>query len=171
VSNREEASPVTLIDRFVREQSNEIEYDGQRVHSAYVLREVPDGATIRILRLASRLEPVQGIQVHSKQGSLVAAHQAARHLIFWADTAPEVVEVQVVAKPRGARVDVYLRNSWRARFGGVCSSLGNAGIVVEQGDQSQVILRCSDGEGAPVFDDLVVAVEVHQPDGADGAAR
>jgi hypothetical protein len=154
---------VTLIDRFVREASNEIDYEGRRVHAAYLVPDVGDRDTLRVRWVGSVAEPVQGIQVHIRRGTFAVAGERSAHVVLWADTSPEIVDLDVIAKPRGGPIDVYLRNCWRGPSDTVRSSLGNAGMVVEQGDSDEVVLRCSDGEGAPDFGDLVVALSVLRP--------
>ena len=64
---------VTLIDRFLREGSNEIDYEGRRVHSAYLVPDVADRDTLRVRLVSGVAEPVQGIQVHIRRGTFSVA--------------------------------------------------------------------------------------------------
>jgi hypothetical protein len=150
---------VPLIDRFVRARSNEIEYRGRRVYAAYKLEQIPPGAVLGIRWIQAKSNPVQGLQLHSRPGSLKIEGHTAKHIIVWRDTAPDHITAQVVGTPRSKPVDIVIRNTWRTSAGSMASSQGNAGMVVER-IEAEAVLNCSDGEGPPQFDDLVVAIAV-----------
>lgn len=52
-----------------------------------------------------------------------------------------------------------ISNQWRRPDGVEDEWTNNAGMVVEESDRC-VLLRCSDGIGAPTFDDLVAEVRL-----------
>jgi hypothetical protein len=148
-----------LIDRFVRARSNEIEYRGHSLFSAYKLEQVSHGAVIRIRWIHAKSNPTQGLQLHSRPGALEIEGHASKHVVLWRDTAPDHVTLRVVSKPRTKPTDIIIRNTWKQSRGETKTSLGNAGIMVNNiGDE--LILNCSDGDGPPQFDDLVVALQI-----------
>ena len=51
-------------------------------------------------------------------------------------------------------------NSWRDGQGAMQAWVGDAGMLVEEGEGGRIVLRCSDGFDRPSFDDLVVELEL-----------
>ena len=80
--------------------------------------------------------------------------------MLWRDTAPESVTVDVRSGDGGASV-LKLWNVWRGGRDVTQAWLGNAAIQVDGDPASGSFrMRCSDGEGEPSFEDLVVDVDL-----------
>ena len=77
--------------------------------------------------------------------------------MLWMDTATPTIEVLC------ARVDddgeLQISNRWRLDDGREDEWLNNYGMVVDSDTDDSFVLRCSDGFGAPSFDDLVVRID------------
>ena len=81
-------------------------------------------------------------------------------IVLWQDVAPVTVEVTISTHGRG-RLELKLWNVWRGGMDVTQAWLGNAAMQID-GDPTSGSFRiqCSDGDGEPSFDDLVVAIDV-----------
>jgi hypothetical protein len=141
-----------LARAFADQQSNIIDWDGP----LYSMYELSTNATELTVRFVSAIEqPVQGLRLKVRGGTFEIDSTSANDLVLWHDTAPEIVRVRIRWKSRGAR-SLRIWNAWR--INNVTQAwLGNAGMRVE-GNESTLTFRCSDGEGAPDFGDLIAEV-------------
>jgi hypothetical protein len=144
-----------LADIFAAAQAPRIDWDGAPAYAIYELSPAPEH--VRIEFLNSKDNPVQGLTLKANGGILVVNHIETSEMIFWRDTAPDVIDVQVKPK-RSKNFTLKFWNVWRGTVGGVGASqawLGNSGMRIDQSNDSrELILHCSDGEGPIDFRDL-----------------
>jgi hypothetical protein len=145
----------TLSALFAQQQTNQIDLDGP----LYSLFELPsDARELTIRFLSGKSQPPQGVRLKVRGGTMTVGSTTAVDLVLWQDTAPELVQIKVTWKSRGAR-SLRIWNAWRVQD--VTQAwLGNAGMRVSAVEGGILQLRCSDGEGDPDFDDLIAEVEV-----------
>ncbi len=140
---------------FTAQQASQIDWNGP----LFSLYELPSEATrisIEFRSVGSAFR--QGLRLKVRGGQLEIDGVEAADFALWHDTAPSQVEVNVHWKGKGPR-SLRIWNSWE--YNGVAHAwLGNAGMRVEEFEPGRFVLRCSDGEGEPEFDDLVVGVTV-----------
>lgn len=145
-----------LSTTFAEQQSNVIEWNSMTLYGLYEFDSVPD--QVRLEFLSSKPLPVQGVQLRIRGGVLEIDGVEATDFVLWTDSAPSSVAVAVRPTGRG-KPTLKLWNIWRGGLGVTQAWLGNAAIQVEgSADPARVVLRCSDGEGEPDFDDLVMGV-------------
>lgn len=141
---------------FAEQQSNVIDWNGMKIHGLFKFDDVPDQLCLEFL--GSKAHPVQGLQLRIRGGKLKIDGVEATDFVLWTDTAPESVTVTVRRTGRG-KTTLKLWNVWRGGLDVTQAWLGNAAIQVERSaDPTHVVLRCSDGEGEPDFEDLIVRV-------------
>lgn len=146
--------PETLADLFANAQSPVVDWQGAPVFAAYEFASVPEDLTVEFI--ASKSSPVQGLRMKIRGGVLTVNEVETDDLLLWRDTAPDYVTVHVRAR-KGTRASLKVWNVWRGGMDVVQAWLGNAGMRVEEsGVGQELLLRCSDGEGPPAFDDLEV---------------
>jgi hypothetical protein len=105
--------------------------------------------TIHFVKFAPT--PLQGLRLKHSKGNLEVNGQLVREVILWTDTAPQTVVVGLPTKEGTFKA----WNAWRDERGTTQAWMGNAGMeIIERPDG--VRLYCSDGEGPPNFEDLVV---------------
>lgn len=140
---------------FAEQQANQIDWDGP-LYSLYELPSEASGLTIRFL--SAKSQPPQGLRLKVRGGTFEVDSTAADDLVLWQDSAPADVLVRIAWKAKGAR-SLRIWNAWRVND--VAQAwLGNAGMRVTREEREVFLLRCSDGEGDPDFDDLVAEVHV-----------
>lgn len=144
----------TLADLFAEGETNVLEWEGGVVHGLFELDTVPDRLTVELLR--AKEAPAQGLHVSMTGGALEVNGVRAADVVLWHDTAPPVVQIDV--RPRGRTQKLQVWNVWRGPHDATMAWLGNAAMQVERTNPDGVLLRCSDGIGAPAFDDLEVRV-------------
>jgi hypothetical protein len=144
-----------LSDRFAEEQSNVIEWCGIPIHGLYEFESIPRSITLEYI--SAKEQPVQGIQLRMRGGTMTVNDTDSGDIVLWNDTAPARVEIEIRTKPKG-RTSLKLWNVWRGGQGVTQAWLGNAAIRVQDEPSGRTVLHCSDGQGEPDFDDLVVAV-------------
>lgn len=145
-----------LSDRFAEEQSNVIEWYGRPIYGLYEFDVIPGSIVIEFV--SARTQPVQGVELRMRGGTMIVNDIESNDLVLWQDTAPARVEIDIRMQPSG-KPKLKLWNVWRGGYGVKQAWLGNAAIQVEDDPETgRVILRCSDGRGEPDFDDLVVAL-------------
>jgi hypothetical protein len=152
-----------LIDKFLRARTSPIEFEGSLAYASYGFLSIPNGSRLVVRRLSSRGDREQGLHVSCKDGKVAIAESVERHIILWEKSAPDVATLEVRARSKSGEVDVFVWNAWQEGSGPARSSLGNAAMRVSGGDEGEVLLHCSDGEGDVSFDDLVVGVKVLRP--------
>lgn len=149
-----------LSQLFAEKHSNSLEWNGSSVYGLYEFDALPESLVIEFL--SAKDSPVQGIHLRIKGGRLVVGETEAEDIVLWHDSAPNIVEVKVKSD-QGAVPNLKMWNVWRGGLDVTQAWLGNAAIEVKGNPQSgRFTLQCSDGEGEPTFDDLVVAVTVDQ---------
>lgn len=138
---------------FAEQQTNRIDWCGGPLYSLY---ELPtDSSEMRIRFVAFRACPPQGLRLRVRGGSLDIDGETADDIVLWTETAPVEVRASITWKSRGAR-SLRMWNVWR--MGEVTQAwLGNAGMRVTT-NNGTLLLRCSDGEGEPDFEDLIAVV-------------
>ena len=141
-----------LSDLFAEARTPSLDWEGK---PAFAIYEMPAPQRIMVELLRSKISPVQGLSLKAYGGVLQIDEAVSPHMLVWADTAPE--QVTVSFKPwEGQKAKLKIWNVWRGKVGGVEVTqawLGNAGMRVERSN-SELFLRCSDGEGPVDFADL-----------------
>ena len=140
-----------LGDLFMEARSNRIEWHGKTVFSMYEM--AVDGPRVWVRILSHIDSPVQGIRITSLQRMRILDAESKK-FILWADTAPQEFAVDLFGT---APHTVRFSNAWRGPHASTQSWIGNAGMLAEQSDEL-VVLRCSDGEGDPEFNDLTLQI-------------
>jgi len=163
------------MDRFTATNFAPVEYDGLLVHPMLRLK-VAVQDRLQLQWVSAHSPRVQGLSLRLRRpgvpgakgrGGLLRADDAeVPTIVLWMDTAPVSVEVRCVQVTDGAELQVS--NRWRMDDGTEHEWLNNFGIVIESRGPTSYLLRCSDGYGAPSFEDLIVRVE-HIPAVASSA--
>jgi hypothetical protein len=133
--------------------------------------EIPirDTSTLHISFIHATTTRPQALRIRSESVTLKVRESRVKDAIFWTDSAPR--EFEVTADPPTTGGSIKLWNEWRDRAGIQNAWMGNAGMVVTAKD-GVVTLRCSDGVGAPEFDDFVVSIRIEaRPRVVDFAAH
>ena len=144
---------VDLSKLFAEQQASEIDWNG----ALFGLYELPSDVTrLRVQFRARASDLRQGIRLKIRGGEMEVDGVLASDFVFWQDVSPDEFDVQVRWKTKGAR-SLRVWNCWEVN-GVMHAWLGNAGMRVELVSPSALILRCSDGDGEPSFDDLVVGI-------------
>lgn len=136
-----------------------IDVDGETVRMMFELPPVEGHAELRVALKAKSGRP-QAVRLKARGGKLVVNGQALDDVVLWSDSAPPEVTATVEPASTGKPVTVRAWNAWRDPAGTMQAWIGDAGMIVEEGDPGSVVLRCSDGFDAPTFDDLVVELAV-----------
>ena len=119
---------------------------------------VSEGTRVRVERVGARPDRRQALKLAVVSGLLEVNEATAEVVSLWSDTSPAEVELTVLGG-QARRLEVW--NAWD--LGGLESAwLGNAGMIVEQGER-HLALDCSDGLGPPSFTDLQVRLSVALP--------
>lgn len=145
----------TLAELFAASPGVPIKFGRLEVHPIYV-KAVTSPTSLRIRFVAANPAVRQAVRVSVTGGSLRVDGEVGTDFVLWADTAPRVVNLQV--DPTRPRATVKFWNAWEAEDGTMDAWLRDCGMVIESGKRG-VTLRCSDGVGAPDFDDLVLEIE------------
>ena len=135
-----------------------IDWGGEKLPGLVEFTRVP--LRVQLEFVSAKTSPPQGIQVRMRGGSLVVNGQEGVNFTLWHDATPRFVDLEVHPAGRGTP-SLKLWNIWRGGLDVTQAWLGNSAMKVD-GDieGSSFVLRCSDGEGKPDFDDLVVAVRL-----------
>lgn len=146
-----------LSDCFAEQRSNVINWRGVPTFGLIEFDELP--SQVALTFITAKAHPVQGVRLKMQNGALAVNGHKASNIVLWRDSAPLSVRIDVEAARRENAV-LKLWNVWRGGLGVTQAWLGNAAIQVD-GDLASGTFHicCSDGEGAPSFDDLVVLVE------------
>lgn len=137
---------------FAEANGEPIVLAGQTIHIAYK-RRIRAGHRFTVEFLSWSLDRPEGVNLRTKGGVLKVNEVRSSAISLWVDSSPSLVEVVCVKAPRDGLL--LVSNHWRRPDGVDDEWTNNAGIIVEESDDS-VVLRCSDGIGPPKFDDLVV---------------
>ncbi|GAB2987078.1 hypothetical protein [Saccharothrix stipae] len=143
--------------RFVRENTDVIQVDGEEVRLRMVLKDVLSTSRLRIEFRDYTREVGQALCVATARGTLRAADANAGQLILWADSVPSEVSVELGSADSS---DVFIWNAWGRRGGGVDAALRFAGMKIVDAGPNTWMLYCSDGVGQANFNDLVVRLEL-----------
>ena len=139
---------------FAEQQTSKIEWDGP----LFSLYDFPVEATRLIVEFDSVASAFrQGLRVKVRGGELEIDGVSASDFALWQDTAPSRVKIDIRwgrGKRLASGVELVEHN------GVMHAWLGNSGMRVEEVAPGRYLLRCSDGEGEPTFDDLVAGVTV-----------
>lgn len=152
------------MSRFAESKFLPIRVGEDLVHARYESYFSP-GDMLKIEWLEAGSDLVQGLGLRMRfpgvvgtqgiGGELRIENANSSAMMLWMDTSPEVVTVHSVASEQGAKLQIS--NRWRQKSGREDEWLNNYGMLVDQQDESTVVLSCSDGYGTePTFDDLKV---------------
>jgi len=123
---------------------------------------VQDGERLRIEFLSSTDERAQSLNLSfAGDGTFEIVGERLSDVALFTDTAPPVVDI--TCHLRKATDELHVWNGWRGTHDANHAWLGNSGMVVEAPADGPVTLACSDGHGAPSFDDLVVRIALLGP--------
>ncbi len=148
----------TLSERFEQVQGETLEHEGQTVRQLY-RRTVSDGTRFTVELQDKPGRKVQALNLDADGGAaLVINEEEMTRAVVRADTAPRRTEVLVTADGSG---ELTAYNAWIGSHEALHSWIGNSGMLVDD-DGETVTLRCSDGDGDPSFDDLVVVLRFEQ---------
>lgn len=139
---------------FAEQQTSVIDWDG----ALYSLYELPtEVSNLNVAFECASTTFRQALRLKVRGGELNSNGVAATDLVLWQDTSPALIEVRVrwTGKSRSLRI----WNAWDHN-GTMHAWVGNAGMRVEQLDPQTLLLRCSDGNGEPSFEDLVARVQI-----------
>jgi len=149
--------PQLLSEAFAEAQTSIVEWEGEPAYAIFEFK-ARDHFSVRFLN--SKQLPVQGLRVKSTNSSLVVNGNEAAEMIFWADTAPEHIDVHI--RPSGAEATLKIWNVWRGGMNVTQAWTGNAGMRVRQ-SPTVIRLLCSDGRGRAGFDDLIAEIQAPAP--------
>ena len=150
------AANAPLSDQFA-DGADTVWYGGREVRPLLRLA-VAEGTRVRVERVNARPDRRQALKLVAVDGHLEVDEAVSEIISLWSDTSPAVVELTVLGG-QARRLEVW--NAWD--LGGLESAwLGNAGMIVEQGER-HLTLHCSDGLGPPTFTDLQVHLSVASP--------
>lgn len=145
---------------FKEARSSIITFDGKtvRLHDRIV---VPEHCQLIITFLKADSDWRQGIWIGQRsleksQLQLTCNGLTAKSLELWIDTAPPVVQIDMVS-PSGS-IDIY--NKWQKPGGPVLSQILGAGMLVDVDSHGLRHYRCNDGHTEPTFQHLRFAVEI-----------
>lgn len=146
-----------LSEMFAEQQSNVIDWNGTPVYGLVEFAELP--SRLRLSFVSGKQIPAQGVQLRMRGGTLVANDQESADIVLWQDTAPQNVSIEVRRGGRG-KPELKLWNVWRGGLDVTQAWLGNAAIQIEGEPASGSFqIHCSDGQGEPSFNDLILEVE------------
>ncbi|HEX6087583.1 MAG TPA: hypothetical protein VF266_23830 [Thermoanaerobaculia bacterium] len=153
-----EAMNKNLSERLAEAGGAPVQLGERQVRALYELP-CSEALSLGITFLESSAARPQALPMKIDGGTLEVNGASLKDVELWTDTAPPRFDVLVRAAKQRAVLKIW--NQWRDERGTTQAWIGNAGIVVEERDR-EVILRCSDGVGAPTFDDLVVQLALKQ---------
>lgn len=145
-----------LSDMFAERQTNVLEWEGGLVYGLYEFPRMPERFTVEFTSWKN--DPIQGLNFKMRGGVMSVNQVETDDLLLWRDTAPDRVEVQVRPEAE-AKTSLKVWNVWRGGSDVTHAWLGNAAMRVEE-KRDRVDLHCSDGEGPPTFDDLIVRLHL-----------
>jgi hypothetical protein len=146
-----------LSEIFAEQQSNLIYWNGKPLYGLLEFDQLP--SRIRLTFVSAKESPVQGVQFRIRGGTLLANGKESADIVLWQDTAPRNISIDVRRSGRGT-ASLKVWNVWRGGLGVTQAWLGNAAIQVEgQPNSGSFRMLCSDGQGEPSFDDLIVDVQ------------
>jgi len=140
-------------DRFTAEEVDELEINGQLVHSVITL-DLAHTTNVTVSRLLTSPHRIQGVVLDSSHRLLVGG-VASKRFVLWSDTAPELVEVEASA----GRLSVW--NVWHDEIDQAW--VGWSGIRLSAPDDAHIILRCSDGHPPGDTVDIELALGFDPP--------
>lgn len=143
-----------LNERFAERNGEPIDLQGHTVHMSYK-REIRAGDCIVVEFLSWTEKRIQGLNLRMRHGVLRANEVESSGISIWLDSAPPIIEVLCVQ----GEGELMVSNQWRHEDGVEDEWTNNAGVVIEERDDSAV-LRFSDGVGEPSFSDLIVELRV-----------
>lgn len=121
-----------------------------------------DGERLRVEFVSATDEPAQSLNLSfTGDGIFEVAGEELSDIALFTDTSPAVVDI--TCRLRHARDELHVWNGWRGTHDANHAWIGNSGMVVEAPTDGPVTLACSDGHGAPSFDDLVVRIALLGP--------
>jgi hypothetical protein len=143
-----------LSELFQAAKAPVVYWENTPLYGLYEFETVPD--ELRIKFISAACSPVQGLSLSIEEGALVVNEIEAKDMVFWRDTAPDEIVVQIFAKPE-RKSGLKLWNVWRVGADVTQAWIGNAGMRVEH-DVNKMLFRCSDGEGPIDFNNLIAEV-------------
>ena len=144
----------TLSARFAANTGAPVHLDGKVVVPIYSVEVSAKRRGFTIHRQHAADSPVPGLSLQARTGEIEVNGRRSSHIVLWADTSPQRVDLAVLS---GSGCTLNVWNVWR-NGDSMDAWLGNAGMVVTQGD-GVTTLECSSGPGDVDFSDLVVDIE------------
>ena len=129
--------------------------------------QVADADRVKVIWVSANSPRTQGLGLRLRRRGIQGARGRAGLLrvddieapaiMLWMDTATPTVEV--LCGPVDDDGELQISNRWRLDDGREDEWLNNYGMVIDSDTDDTFVLRCSDGFGAPSFDDLVVRID------------
>jgi hypothetical protein len=149
--------PVDFTPLFNESKGRPILFEGRTIAPS-VKFPVRQGEVLAIEFVSTTESPVQGLRValSPRTGRLSTNKTSSADFVFWADTAPRRLELEVAKASTRAELTVW--NVWRTPKDGTMMYGTNAAAIDAHDCPGGFLLRCSDGWGEPDFDNLVVRI-------------
>lgn len=151
-----------LAERLAAAEGAPIDVDGALVRMMFEFPPLVDEAELRV-ELQSLSQRAQGLRLKARSGCLVINGQALEDVVIWSETAPPLAVIALRPESRRKPLNLRVWNVWRDGAGTMQAWIGDAGLVVEEKDDS-VLLRCSDGFDEACFDDLLATLTLVRRD-------
>jgi hypothetical protein len=148
---------VRLSDLFQESSGAPIDWEGQSIHMLYELQPEADQEVQIRFEQPSPARP-QALRLRARGGLMEVNGSRLDDVVLWSDSAPESLNVRFVKTKSKGPISVRVWNAWRDPAGTMQAWIGNAGMLVERGDDHATVLRCSDGFDEPSFTDLVAVL-------------
>ncbi len=150
--------PANLIHTARRGGSSVVDHHGRRVHRVFALP-IAHATRLHVSRLHAHPTRPQALRLAAAVDLEVNGHRAPE-MVLWTATAPAATDVIVHAIDPTV---IYVWNMWIVD-GIEHAWLGESGMLVDTdltGAEPVVRLWCRDAPGSDAFDDLVVALTLH----------
>ena len=150
-----------LAAKFKASRGEDIKHDGLTV-LPFVELPIEVDTDIALIWRSTDSPRMQGINIHMRNGTMEINNQKLKEAILWEDTCPTTCIIICRPKVIGS---LMIYNAWRFReFSN--SWLGNYGIVLTGLAPKSYRFECSEGPGAPDFQNLVfdITLTEHVPD-------
>lgn len=141
---------MTFGERFIENRGKAIEVDGESVVPA-LRYTVSQDDHVRIIFRRCVSEPVQGICLLLKGGSLEFNGRDFKQPVVWRDTAPD--ETGLICKTKKPR-ELLIWNCWRDDRQVMQAWIGNAGMRITKSADQRFTIECN-SRPEVTFKDLV----------------
>lgn len=127
-----------------------IDVDGQTAVGIYK-RAVQPNERFDLRFVHAREQPLQGVHLKLRTGSLEVAGQQLKDPVLWRDTAPSTVSFRCLNKKPS---ELLIWNCWKDERGVSQAWIGNAAMIVKDESADRVHFRCNSRYDV-TFEDLV----------------